>query len=103
MCTLAEVVLCKPLFHGDCELDQMHKIFQIMGTPNNKNWDQVESLPNYKQTFPKWKKTDLNLILKNQLNLLNPVSTTITSVIKNGLVMNPKERPDAKTLLILCQ
>uniref|UniRef100_A0A0A9E4C6 Uncharacterized protein n=1 Tax=Arundo donax TaxID=35708 RepID=A0A0A9E4C6_ARUDO len=44
----------KPLFPGDSEIDELFKIFRIMGTPNEETWPGVASLPDYKSSFPKW-------------------------------------------------
>ncbi len=35
------------------EIDQLFKIFQIIGTPNETNWPGVSQMPDYKETFPK--------------------------------------------------
>ena len=44
----------KPLFAGDCEIDQIFKIFQMYGTPNEKTWPGITKLPEYKLTFPQF-------------------------------------------------
>ena len=44
----------KPLFAGDCEIDQIFKIFQMYGTPNEKTWPGISKLPEYKLTFPQF-------------------------------------------------
>lgn len=33
-CTLAELLLRAPIFKGDSDIDQLGKIFEIMGNPN---------------------------------------------------------------------
>jgi len=53
-CIYAEMVTRKPLFPGDSEIDQLFRIFRIMGTPTESNWPGVSSLPDYKPVFPKW-------------------------------------------------
>uniref|UniRef100_A0A4X2KCY0 Protein kinase domain-containing protein n=1 Tax=Vombatus ursinus TaxID=29139 RepID=A0A4X2KCY0_VOMUR len=55
----------KPLFHGDSEIDQLFRIFRALGTPNNEVWVEVESLQDYKNTFPKWKPESLTSHVKN--------------------------------------
>lgn len=39
---------------GDSEIDEIFKIFRILGTPTAENWPNVSSLPDYKPDFPKW-------------------------------------------------
>ncbi len=46
----------RPLFIGDSEIDQIFKIFQILGTPTEETWPGIKKLPDYKTTFPKWTK-----------------------------------------------
>ena len=39
--------------------------FRALGTPNNEVWPDVESLQDYKNTFPKWKPGSLASHVKN--------------------------------------
>ncbi|XP_031445827.1 cyclin-dependent kinase 1 [Phasianus colchicus] len=61
----AELATKKPLFHGDSEIDQLFRIFRALGTPNNDVWPDVESLQDYKNTFPKWKPGSLGTHVQN--------------------------------------
>lgn len=45
----------KPLFAGDSEIDQIFKIFQMHGTPNEETWPGITRLPDFKLTFPQFK------------------------------------------------
>ena len=36
---------------------------RILGTPTNKEWEGVETLPAYKGEFPKWPRKDLCKLL----------------------------------------
>ena len=58
-CIMAEMLIGKPFFFGDCEIGQLFKIFQIMGTPTEETWPGVSKLPEYKFTFPQWKPKNL--------------------------------------------
>ncbi|CAK7328588.1 unnamed protein product, partial [Dovyalis caffra] len=58
-CIFAEMVNQKPLFPGDSEIDELFKIFRILGTPNEDTWPGVTSLPDFKSAFPKWPSKDL--------------------------------------------
>ncbi|XP_069427835.1 cyclin-dependent kinase 1 isoform X2 [Ovis canadensis] len=74
----AELATKKPLFHGDSEIDQLFRIFRALGTPNNEVWPEVESLQDYKSTFPKWKPGSLASHVKNlDENGLDLLSVTI--------------------------
>ena len=54
-CIFAEMVQRKPLFMGDSEIDQIFKIFKVLGTPNENNWPDALKLSDFKKTFPKFK------------------------------------------------
>ena len=56
-CIFSEMTEKKPLFMGDCEIDQIFKIFQFHGTPTEENqiWPGILELSDYKKTFPKFK------------------------------------------------
>ena len=45
----------RPLFMGDSEIDQIFKIFKVLGTPNESNWPDALKLSDFKKTFPKFK------------------------------------------------
>jgi len=53
-CIFFELAHKKCLFCGDSEIDQLFRIFRILGTPNENIWPQVTSLKDFKPTFPKW-------------------------------------------------
>mmetsp|Transcript_2633 Transcript_2633/g.8220 ORF Transcript_2633/g.8220 Transcript_2633/m.8220 type:complete len:313 (+) Transcript_2633:231-1169(+) len=53
-CIFAEMASCRPLFPGDSEIDQLFRVFQVCGTPNEACWTGVSRLPNFKSEFPKW-------------------------------------------------
>lgn len=46
---------------GDSEIDQIFRIFRVLGTPNSEVWPDVELLPDFKDSFPKWPLTTENL------------------------------------------
>ena len=46
-CIMAELLRRAPFLPGDSDLDQLTKIFEMFGTPTEKMWPGVESLPDY--------------------------------------------------------
>jgi cyclin-dependent kinase len=71
-----------PLLTGDSDIDQLNKIFRFVssssssrsfnsltffsacrlnGTPTEADWKEVENLPFYRNNFPKWYPTRLEL------------------------------------------
>jgi len=66
-CILAEMAMQNgtAIFPGDSEIDQIFKIFQALGTPNEKTWPGVSQLPDYKTSFPQWGAIDLGTMVPN--------------------------------------
>jgi len=46
-CILAELLLRSPLFPGSTDIDQLGKIFTVLGNANEETWPGVSELPNY--------------------------------------------------------
>lgn len=88
----AEMATKKPLFHGDSEIDQLFRIFRALGTPNNEIWPEVESLQDYKNTFPKWKAGGLANHVKN-------ISQDGLDLLAKTLIYDPAKRIAAKEAL----
>jgi len=50
---IAELFSLSPLFPGNNDIDQMFRVFQVMGSPNEDVWPGVQQLPDYcKISFP---------------------------------------------------
>ena len=92
-CIFAELILKQPLFKGEYEIEQLFKIFHVLGTPNRDIWPDVETLPNYSPDFPKFKQIKFEDYFigldKNGIDLL-----------KQMLVYDPNQRITAKQALM---
>src|SRR5690606_7684387 len=44
-CILAELLTYKPLFPSNEEMEQLERIFKVLGAPNERIWNGVSSLP----------------------------------------------------------
>lgn len=91
-CIFAEMATRQPLFPGDSEIDQLHKIFSILGTPDNNVWPGVSQLPDFKPTFPRWKSKDLK-------NLVPGLDDNGLDLLSKFLVYEPSKRISAKEAL----
>jgi cyclin-dependent kinase 7 len=52
-CIFAEIILRTPLFPGETDVEQLAKIFNILGTPTADNWPNVHLLPNFVEFEPR--------------------------------------------------
>ena len=81
-CIFAEMAQGRPLFCGDSEIDQLFKIFKILGTPTEEIYPGSTTLPDYKTSFPRWRPQGLDrfvpkldavgMDLLNQMICLDP-------------------------------
>ncbi|KAF2452848.1 cell division control protein 2 [Lineolata rhizophorae] len=62
-CIFAEMCTRKPLFPGDSEIDEIFKIFRVLGTPSEHDWPGVTSFPDFKPSFPKWNRNDIHVLV----------------------------------------
>ena len=82
----------KPLFAGDCEIDQIFKIFQMFGTPNEKTWPGISKLPEFKLTFPQFKGKGIGAYNRN----IDPIGLDLLSKM---IQLDPCKRISAKQAL----
>lgn len=52
-CIFAEIILRTPLFPGETDIEQLAKIFNVLGTPTATNWPNVHLLPNFIEFEPR--------------------------------------------------
>lgn len=83
-CLFAFMAQSKHLFPGNDEIDQLHKIFKIMGTPNEMMWPGVSSLPDFKN-FPTYPQIQLESVVQN-------LDNNGYDLLKKMLVLNPSKR-----------
>lgn len=51
-CVFAELILRKPVFPGTSDLDQLTKIFTVLGTPSEAQWPGMKCLPQFMECRP---------------------------------------------------
>lgn len=90
-CVFYEILTFIPLFPGDNELDQLHKIHEILGTPTSKLLSRFKHR-NVDYDFPK-KKT---IAFHNMVPMLSEYGVDI---LKKTLVYHPDMRISTRKLL----
>jgi len=88
-CIFAEIVRGKALFGGDSEIDQLFRIFKILGTPSTTNWPGLTNLPDYKNCFPKWAGGELRAEVPG-------IGESGIDLLEQMLTYDPMERITAK-------
>eukprot|EP00866_Antonospora_locustae_P002100 jgi/Antlo1/2100/350 len=88
---IAELVLLVPMFQGDSEVDQIYKIFKILGTPNESTWTGMQDLPGFRMDLPRWGGVNLKEILRCCDDLID--------MIRKMLTYDPAERLSARRAL----
>ncbi|UJR31135.1 hypothetical protein I4U23_018642 [Adineta vaga] len=88
----AEITHNRALFAGECEIDQLFRIFRTLGTPDDIIWPGFSSMPDHKKTFPQWKSQDMSQLLSN----LSPDALQLTLQM---LIYDPDRRITAKAAL----
>lgn len=93
-CIFVEMVTKKPLFAGDSDIDQLYRIFRVLGTPNEQNWPGVSKLRDYRNTFPNYPQNPIETVI-NGLNL----DFFGLDLLKRMLTYDPTKRISAKAAL----
>ncbi|KAF1741602.1 hypothetical protein MXB_3848 [Myxobolus squamalis] len=83
------VEMGKPLFPGETEIDQLFRIFRVLGTPDKDLWSGVENMPYYNTKWPKWPPIDLKTLIPG-------ISTLSLQLLKNMLTFDPMKRITAR-------
>ncbi|THD26613.1 Cyclin-dependent kinase [Fasciola hepatica] len=96
-CIFSEVATKEALFRGDSEIDQLFRIFRLLGTPCEDQWPGVTSLPAYKKKgFPMWR----DCTLTTNPNISQAFDTLGLQLLQAMLVYEPSRRITARDALL---
>ncbi len=86
---IAELYTGVPLFPGKEASDQMNKICEVLGTPNQSDWNEGYDLANQIHfKFPQFRGKKLK-------NVINRASDNAINLLEMMLCFNPSKRPSA--------
>jgi serine/threonine protein kinase len=91
-CIMAELILQRPLFDGKSELDQLHKIFSVLGEPG-ANWKEGQSLAAKLGIQVSGKKG------KKLSSVIPGASAKALDVLKKMFELDPLKRESATSLI----
>ncbi|KAJ1922190.1 hypothetical protein H4219_000052 [Mycoemilia scoparia] len=97
---IAEMAMQHPLFPGNNQLDQLRRIFDVLGSPSSSS----EENDSWHEGAMQAKKLGVTFVQKNPRPLtkvMSSVSAEITSLVAYILCLNPARRPTAKDCLSL--
>ncbi|GAA5928528.1 uncharacterized protein JCM15063_003903 [Sporobolomyces koalae] len=96
----AEMASGLPLVPGDSEIDQIFKIFRLLGTPTSQSWPGLSQMPDFKSTFPVWRGATLATEAGGGWDQVLPeMEPSGLDLIKRLLIIDPEKRISAKVAL----
>jgi len=94
----AEMMTNRALFPGDSEIDQLFKIFRVLGKPTPEVWPGVDRLEDYQQDFPNFKRMGIESRLREQ-NSQTRLDAHAIDLLEKCLLYDPAARISARKAL----
>ncbi|KIW14771.1 hypothetical protein PV08_07556 [Exophiala spinifera] len=99
-CIFAEFLTREPLFQGNTEVDQLSRIFALLGTPTNETWPGFRSLPNAKALHPILSKSSSSSSSSSlSVSKFPYLTNSGLRLLASMLSMDPSGRPSATEIL----
>lgn len=98
-CIFGEMSAGRPLFPGTSDQDQLKRIFQLLGSPDEQTWPDMVHLPEYKTDFPSIevpKENEIPVRLQEFCPKLEPLGLDLLSKM---LQYDPAARITAKNAM----
>lgn len=94
-CIFGELLLRKPIFMGDAEINQLFKIFEVLGSPTDDTLPGYKTFPHYSSSFPFYDKgTGLASRLQNTC-----ATNEAIDLLGSMFAYNPSKRITCKEAL----
>jgi len=98
-CIFAEMLTKKPLFPGDSEIDQLFRIFRLLGTPDETIWPGVTQLQDFNSSFPSWEVPKNFADILPDLKASNVLGKEGWHLMSKLLLYDPERRITAREAL----
>lgn len=98
-CIFAEMLTKKPLFPGDSEIDQLFRIFRLLGTPDESMWPGVTQLQDFNNSFPRWEAPSRFSDILPELKASGILSKEGWHLMSELLLYDPERRLTAREAL----
>lgn len=93
-CIFAQLFFGKPLFQGECQVEQLFIIFHILGTPNEHVWPGVRNVPDFCDKFPKFQSRGFSNFIG-----INGFDNTAMDLLEKMCEINPVKRIGCREIL----
>ncbi|KAI8793098.1 cyclin-dependent kinase 7 [Biomphalaria glabrata] len=90
-CIIAELLIRAPFLPGESDLDQINRIFQVLGTPTEAEWPDMKCLPDF-IVFKEFPRQSLK-------DIFTAASDDLLEVLNSMLSLNPSKRCTATQAL----
>ena len=93
-CVIVELFTLNPLFPGDDTVDQLHKVFAILGTPTEISWPAG---------YHEMRRKGLSVLPKSKVSLkqiMPAASNDLVDLLEEMLVLNPERRIRARDIML---
>ena len=90
-CIIGEMLLRAPLFPGESDINQLVKIFNVLGVPKEEDWPEMKSLPTYMEM-----RADRNFTLRT---VFTAVSEDLLELLASCFEFDPNKRCTATSAL----
>jgi len=90
-CIIGEMVLRNPLFPGESDINQLVKIFNVLGVPKEEDWPEMKELPTYMEM-----RADQNYTLRT---VFSAASEDLLELLASCFEFDPSRRCTATSAL----
>lgn len=93
-CVFIQLFTNRPIFQGDCQVQQLMLIFNTLGTPNPSTWNSIEDVPDFSPDFPKFKRRGFGHLIG-----INDFDDVALDLLEKMLEIDPVKRYGCKEIL----